>query len=113
MQNADKNKSKTFSPTTKLYFKALIKAMADSENKLNEFKKKYINKNNKIVEVLKDIDLYGKGYLDIKELINFLRENDIYTSLKDAQILFLKLDENNQNKIYYDAILSDLNFILG
>ena len=113
MQNADKNKSKTFSPTTKLYFKALIKAMADSENKLNEFKKKYINKNNKIVEVLKDIDLYGKGYLDIKELINFLRENDIYTSLKDAQILFLRLDENNQNKIYYNDILSDLNFILG
>ena len=106
------NEIKVFSPTTRLYFKGLIKAMAELENKLNRFKKENINyKRNNIIDFLKEIDFNEKGFFNKSDLINYLRENDSYSSLIDAELLFKRLDNKSKNKITYEDFLSDLKYL--
>ena len=109
----ENNKINIFSPTTRLYFKALIKSMVELENKLNNFKKENMNINNinDIIVFIKEIDFDEKGFFNINDLINYLKEKDIYSSLKDSQLLFSRFDKGKKRKIYYEDILSDLKYI--
>ena len=108
----DKNNINVFSPTTRLYLKALINNMIDLENKLNKYKKDNIDiVNNNVIEILKEIDFNEKGNINIKEFIKFLKENDSYSSLKEVELLFSRYDKSKRNNITYDDIISDLNYI--
>ena len=109
LENYDENKPNIFSHTTRLYFKSLIQAMIDLENKLNKFKKE--NKIDEIINVLKEIDVYEKGSFDVNELIRFLKENEIYTTSKDAELLFTRLDKNERNKVSYEDVYNDLYYL--
>ena len=102
-----------FSPTTRLYFKVLIKSIADFENKLYTFKKENLNKNSKnhIKILLNDIDFEEKGFLNINDLNHFLKEKEIYSSLKDSQLLFSRFDKNKKGIILKEDILSDLKCV--
>ena len=106
------NNTNVFSPTTRLYFKALLKAMVDLENKLNGFKKENINiKDNDIIEILKEIDVKEEGYFNMNELIRFLKENNVYSSLNDASLLFYRYDKDKKGRVSYESIISDLNYL--
>ena len=112
IKNRNINESNVFSPTTRLYFKTLIKAMVDLEKKLNKFKKKNINKNiNNFIDVLKEIDVSEKGYFGINELIRFLKENELYSCYKDSELLFNRLDKDERKKVSYDNIFTDLYYL--
>ena len=106
------NNTNIFSHTTRLYFKTLLKAMVDLENKLNEFKKENINiKNNDIIEILKEIDVKEEGYFNMNELIRFLKQNNVYSSLNDALLLFYRFDKDKKGRVSYESIISDLNYL--
>ena len=112
MKNNNNENINVFSPTTRLYFKALIKAMVDLENLLNKYKKEKINiKNKKYIEILKEIDIDEKGFINLNELISFIKENGIYSSLLDAILLFSRFDKEKKGKVFYKDILSDLEYI--
>ena len=112
-ENNDNNNMNVFTPTTRLYFRALFKAMIDLENKLNKYKREKMDNNinnnvNNIIEVLKEIDVGEKGFFDLNELIRFLKENSVYTSLKDAKLLFSRFDKNKNGKVSNENLISDL-----
>jgi len=111
IKNRNTNESNVFSPTTRLYFKTLIKAMADLEKKLNKYKKQNINKDINLIDVLKEIDVSEKGYFGINELIRFLKEHKLYSCYKDAELLFKRLDKNERNKVSYEDIFTDLSYL--
>ena len=115
-ENNINNNQNVFSPTTRLYFRDLFQTMIDLENKLNKYKKEKMNNNinnnvNNIIEVMKEIDVGEKGYFDLNELIRFLKENNFYTSLKDAKLLFYRYDKNKKDKVSYENIISDLSYL--
>ena len=110
--NYENKNINVFSPTTRLYFKALIKAMVDLEILLNKYKKEKINiKNKNYYEILKEIDIDEKGFINLNELIIFLKENGIYSSLLDAKLLYSRFDIEKKGKVYYKDIISDLKNI--
>ena len=111
IKNRNINESNVFSPTTRLYFKTLIKSMVDLEKKLNKFKKQNINKDTNFIDVLKEIDVSEKGYFGINELIRFLKEHELYSCYKDSELLFNRLDKKERNKVSYDDVFTDLYYL--
>ena len=114
-QNIDKknvNDINIFSPSTRLYFKALINNMINVEKKLNDYKKENIDiKNKNINDILNEIDFDEQGYININEFIKYLKEKDAYSSLKDVELLFSRFGKKKEDGISYDDIISDLNYI--
>lgn len=97
-----------FMITTRIYLKNLFSSLIDYENKFNMAKKGYATLRYKLKDVFKDLDKFGLGYFNDSDLANYLKQNYAFTSIKDSDLLFIRLDRNRNGKVEYWEIEDEL-----
>jgi Ca2+-binding EF-hand superfamily protein len=90
-----------FMCTTRVYLKNLFNILIDYENKFNCAKRGYTNLRFKLREVFRGIDKFDFGYFNENDLANYLKKNYAFTSTKDSDLLFIRLDRNRNGKVEY------------
>ena len=94
--------------TTRIYLKNLFNSLIDYENKFNMAKKGYAALRYKLMDVFKGIDKFGFGYFNDADLAKYLKDNYAFTTPKDSDLLFIRLDRNRNGKIEYSEIEDEL-----
>ena len=97
-----------FMITTRIYLKNLFNSLIDYENKFNSAKKGYATLRYKLKDVFKGLDRYGLGYFNDADLANYLKSNYSFTTPKDSDLLFIRLDRNRNGKVEYWEIEDEL-----
>lgn len=97
-----------FMITTRIYLKNLFNSLIDYENKFNMAKKGYATLRYKLRDVFKGLDRYGLGYFNEADLANYLKNNYSFTTPKDSDLLFIRLDRNRNGKVEYWEIEDEL-----
>ena len=97
-----------FMITTRIYLKNLFNSLIDQENKFNSAKKGYATLRYKLKDVFKGLDRYGLGYFNDADLANYLKSNYSFTTPKDSDLLFIRLDRNRNGKVEYWEIEDEL-----
>ena len=90
-----------FMCTTRVYLKNLFNILIDYENKFNCAKRGYTNLRFKLREVFRGLDKFDFGYFNENDLANYLKKNYAFTSTKDSDLLFIRLDRNRNGKVEY------------
>ena len=97
-----------FMITTRIYLKNLFNSLIDYENKFNMAKKGYAALRYKLMDVFKGIDKFGFGYFNDADLAKYLKDNYAFTTPKDSDLLFIRLDRNRNGKVEYSEIEDEL-----
>ena len=97
-----------FMLTTRIYLKNLFNSLIDYENKFNMVKKGYATLRYKLRDVFKGLDRFGLGYFNDADLANYLKDNYSFTTPKDSDLLFIRLDRNRNGKVEYWEIDDEL-----
>ena len=71
-------------------------------------KKGYATLRYKLKDVFKGLDKFGLGYFNDSDLANYLKQNYAFTSIKDSDLLFIRLDRNRNGKVEYWEIEDEL-----
>ena len=87
--------------TTRLLLKQLFMLLIDYESKFNYLKKEFTGVRCKLREIYGEIDVCGLGKVGEKEIVDFLKRVGIFTSIKDADLLFIRLDKNRDGMVDY------------
>ena len=90
-----------FMCTTRVYLKNLFSMLIDYENKFNCAKRGYATLRFKLREVFRGVDKFDFGYFNENDLANYLRANYAFTSTKDSDLLFIRLDRNRNGKVEF------------
>ena len=85
--------------STRTYLKNLFNALIDYENKFNLTKRNYATVRCQLRDLFRLVDKYGIGYFNENDLANYLKNNYAFTTTKDADLLFIRLDRNRNGKI--------------
>ena len=112
-----------FMLSTKIYFINLIKSLIWYENKINSMRFYFNSIRKRIVEIFTRIDKNNKGYFDIKDWENYLKEmrNVIYNnntnninnncfneSFIGKNLVFIRLDKKRLGKVDYIDLIDEL-----
>ena len=85
--------------STRTYLKNLFNALIDYENKFNLTKRNYASVRCQLRDLFRLVDKYGLGYFNENDLANYLKNNYAFTTTKDADLLFIRLDRNRNGKV--------------
>ena len=80
----------------------------DAERKLNDFKKQCVLLRARLGSIYANIDRNNLGYFFNDSLVEYLKNNGIYTVMRDADLLFIRLDRNRNGKIEQSEIRDEL-----
>ncbi|MCQ2819087.1 MAG: EF-hand domain-containing protein [archaeon] len=97
-----------FMYATRIYLKNLFASLIDYENKFNITKGGFGGLRSRIGCVYRDIDKFGNGYFTATDLANYLKGNFAFTTAKDADLLFIRLDRNRNGKVELWEIQEEL-----
>ncbi len=86
----------------------LFSKLIESEIKLNNMKKECSTLRIKLRDIFTLIDQCCLGSFSKEELDNYLKQNCIFTSTKDSDLLFIRLDKNRDGKVDFDEFLYEL-----
>ena len=94
--------------TTRLLLKQLFMVLIDYESKFNYIKKEFTGVRCKLKEIFGEIDVCGLGKVGEKEIAEFLKRVGAFTSIKDADLLFIRLDKNRDGMVDYWELEEEL-----
>jgi len=97
-----------FKDDTKYVLQYLFSKLIEGEIKLNNMKKEYSTFRIKLRDIFTLIDQCCLGAFSKEELDNYLKQNCIFTSTKDSDLLFIRLDKNRDGKVDFDEFLYEL-----
>ncbi len=88
-----------FQFTTRVYLKNLFSSLIDYENKFNMVRSGFTSLRFKLPKVFRELDKFGLGYFTSEDLSNYLRANFAFTTAKDSDLMFIRLDRNRNGKV--------------
>lgn len=104
--------SGVFLHTTHLILKQLFTLLIEYESKFNAVKSDFIGVRSKLRQLYKEIDVSGKGKVSEDDITNYLQKVGIFTSIKDCNLLFIRLDRNRDGVIDYSEFEREFTSIL-
>ena len=92
-----------FSPRTINCLKDLFNLIINSENSINNARKNFGTLRLKLRDVFNKIG-FGLPYFTNSNLADYIRRNGLFSSTKDTDLLFIRLDKNRNGKIDYQEV---------
>ena len=96
-----------FSNKTSSLLKNLLDNIIKYENKFNFMRRSFTTLNIKLKKLFEKIDTGKNGYFSNDDLVIYMKKNRIFTSNKDIDLLFIRLDKNRNGKIDYKEIYDE------
>ena len=88
-----------FGIKTIYYLKNLLNLIIDFENEINDDRKLLATVRIRLNYIFEILDKNGKGFLDNDEMMEYFDNNGILENIRDADLLFIRLDKNRNGKI--------------
>ena len=97
-----------FSPNTINGLKELFNLIINFENEINNMRKLFGTLRLNLREIFTNIDKENTGAFSNRELIDYLENNNMMNNLRDADLLFIRLDKNRNGKIDYPEVEDEI-----
>ena len=97
-----------FCPSTICDLRNLFNLILNSENDINNNRKLFGNLRLKIGDILGLLDYLRRGYFTNSDLIVYLQNKRLFSSNKDADLLFIRLDKYRNGKVDYKNVVDEL-----
>ena len=104
--------SGVFLHTTHLVMKQLFTLLFEYESKFNAVKSDFIGVRSKLRQLYKEIDVCGKGKVREDDMTMYVQKVGIFTSIKDCNLLFIRLDKNRDGVIDYSEFEKEFTSLL-
>lgn len=88
--------------------KSLFNLLISLENDINNNRKLFGTLRLKLRDIFGLLDYPNRGYFSNNDLIVYLQKNGIFTSNKDADLLFIRLDKGRNGNVYYNEVEDEL-----
>ena len=96
--------SDIFMMSTKEVLRDVLNLILNYENRLNEMKKKFAGVRSVLKDIFMHLDRLNVGYFTNDDLISYLKKNNIFTTLKDADLLFIRFDRNRNGQVDFEEV---------
>ena len=96
--------SDIFMMSTKEVLRDVLNLILNYENKFNEMKKKFASMRSVLKDIFMKLDRLNVGYFTNEDLISYLKRNNIFTTLKDADLLFIRFDRNRNGQVDFEEV---------
>ena len=93
-----------FSLNTISTLRDLFNYIIDSEKDINNMRKTFGTLRVKLKKIFEFLDHLGRGYFTNNDLIAYLQKEGLMSTIKDADLLFIRLDKNRNGKIDYREV---------
>ena len=100
--------SDVFMLSTKNILREVFNLILNYENRFNEMKKKLASVRSVLKDIFMHIDRLNVGYFTNEDLINYLKKNNIFTTLKDADLLFIRFDRNRNGQVDFEEVEGEM-----
>ena len=100
-----------FCPSTVCSLRNLFNLIINLENSINNNRKLFGTLRLKLRDIFRLLDCLGCGYFTNSDLNVYLRNRGIFSTNKDADLLFIRLDKNRNGKIFYGDVEDEVQTI--
>jgi Ca2+-binding EF-hand superfamily protein len=100
-----------FCPSTICSLRNLFNLIINLENSINNNRKLFGTLRLKLRDIFRLLDILGCGYFTNSDLNVYLRNRGIFSTNKDADLLFIRLDKNRNGKIFYGDVEDEVQTI--
>ena len=97
-----------FNPNTLNGLKELFNLIINSEKEINEMRKQFGTLRLNLRDIFSNIDKSNSGAFSNKELVDYLGNNNMGDNLRDADLLFIRLDKNRNGKIEFAEVEDEM-----
>ena len=97
-----------FSSKTVYYLKNLFNLIINFENEINNYRRTLGTLRLKLNDIFALLDKDGKGFFDNKEMMEYFDNNGLLKNIRDADLLFIRLDKNRNGKIDFPEVEDEL-----
>ena len=88
--------------------KNVFNLLINLENDINNNRKLFGTLRLKLKEIFHLLDYPNRGFFSNSDLIVYLQKRGIYSSNKDADLLFIRLDKSRNGNVYYKEVEDEL-----
>ena len=100
-----------FSNKTIYYLKNLLNLIIDFENEINDDTKLLGTVRIRLNYLFGLLDKNGKGFFDNNEMMEYFYNNGMLDNMREADLLFIRLDKNRNGKIEFYEVEDELQTI--
>ena len=104
----NKNDFNVFSEKTIYYLQNLFILIIDFEKEINDDRKLLVDMRVKLKDIFQLFDKNRIGHFTHDEMVEYFKENGILENIRDADLLFIRLDKNRNGKIDYYEVAEEL-----
>ena len=97
-----------FSNKTIYYLKNLFNLIINFENEINNYRRNLGTLRLKLNDIFALLDKDGKGFFENKEMMEYFDNNGLLQNIRDADLLFIRLDKNRNGKIDFPEVEDEL-----
>jgi Ca2+-binding EF-hand superfamily protein len=100
-----------FSSRTINELRDLFNLIINLENEINNMRKMFGTLRLNLRDIFGNVDTSNKGFFTSEELIEYLDNNQILMNVRDADLLYIRLDKNRNGKIDYSEVEDEIQTV--
>ena len=100
-----------FSSRTINELRDLFNLIINLENEINNMRKMFGTLKLNLRDIFGNVDTSNKGFFTSEELIEYLDNNQILMNVRDADLLYIRLDKNRNGRIDYSEVEDEIQTV--